>query len=162
MRQLPKTWKSIENSQLLIWSVNLKTTMGNITFYWKASLTLSGPCHLQSLVYLVIAEGRSTNSQRNRSIHWDSKQMKCNHRPLNPDQFSLIPIDWGSTFNQAAARRHICVPLPELWTQHPSNEEFQRNQVDSTSSKSICACLIYTNLNYKTTNSGLFYGNILH
>lgn len=94
--------------------------MGNITFYWKASLTLSGPWHLQSLVYLVIAEGRSTNSQRNRSVRWDSKQMKCNHRPLNPDQFSLMPIDSGSTFNQAAARGHICVPLPVKHNIHPT------------------------------------------
>ena len=96
--------------------------MGNITFYWKASLTLSGPWHLHTvlLVYLVIAEGWTTNSQRNRSICWDSKQMKCNHRPLNPDQFSLIPIDWGSTFNQAAARRHICVPLPVKHSIHPT------------------------------------------
>lgn len=155
-KDLKKCWK-LSVAYLIH---KFKNYYGKHQILLKASLTLSGQRTLKSLVYRVIAKGQPANIQRNRPICWESKRMRCNHILLSPGQFQLSLTDWGWAFNQAAAQRRICVPLTVKHRAQPVRNF--RNPVYPKSSKCIRARPLYTHLNYKITNSSVFYDNILH
>lgn len=151
--------ESAENSQLLIWSINLKTTMGNITLSWKASLTFSGPWQQ---VIGVSSHCWRTNykySNINRSICWDGKQIKCSQRPLSPDRFSLTQRDWVQLLIKQLLK-DTCVALPVKLSTHP-RRNFRKIKFILHLQKYTYVCLISTKLNYKITNFSLSHDNIL-